>query len=445
MEEVTEGIDLMCSILRDKNIRHFKRLSVKWFETEPSEAALYIFINKFLERYSRLPAVESCYQRGLSTSEPVEATDYYLDLVNNRFTYNVARKFKDGLDDVKRQLTNQLLNVDLDDTNNVQLFIKDFCNNTLRLFDSGRSDSKIRELTTDILPNFRENQFKNRFITHDLGILTPYDNINNAMGGFMPEEWCIITGNMKMGKSWTWVNFILHAWLHGNNPTLITSMEMDSMDEYSTSGLATRFIAMVGGIAPALIRTGRLPDISLDRIDENFKKYGDMTAFENKGLPPLYFLEDLKHKSLDIFAEEALSLGVTVTGIDAIYKAEPSTTDRYFRGDLEKEKQVCNDRLAMCKSLKTINIDTHQFKKDALRVDDVMADNVGGHVGWTQDPNYVYGIIPEGENNDLRKWVNIAGREGDKFEPFITNFKFSPKVDFSVVEGVDDNDYDDIV
>lgn len=428
----TVGIELLCSILRDKNIRHFNRLNYDWF-IEDTEKELYSYIDKFLARYNNLPAIETVERSGRQICYPVESSDYYLDVINNRYTLLVAKRFTAGIDNVKQQLTQQIMSGGGENSREVQEYIKKFCTDTLRMFDSGRRDSKVREFITEILPDFRNKQLENRFRQHDLGVMTPYDEINDVMGGFMPEEWCLITGNMKMGKSWTWVNFILHAWLKGNNPTLITSMEMDSMDEYATSGMATRFIAMMSKIAPDLIRSGRLPNVTLDRIENSVKEYEKLKVFEGKGLPPLYFLEDLKNKNLGTFAEEALNLGVTVTGIDAIYKAQPRT-ERFFRGDLEIEKQVCNDRLAICKELKTINIDTHQFKKDALRVEDVMADNVGGHVGWTQDPNYVFGIIPEGEDGQFRKFKQIAGREGKYFDDFVTHFKFNPYVDFSSIK-----------
>lgn len=449
--EITPGIELLCSIIIRENVNLFNRLDPMWFDDYPHEKKLYDFIKFYYGRnpQGRLPTYTVCEyystKYNLVLIRPINDPLDYNKIVYDRYMLNAMNKAGKAYAELNKKMQNTIRDgLHVDSIEEIKKELTKFYRDQLTKLESGSSESLISTYEENY-HNFVKRQTDNRFRSHELGAMTPYEPINKATNGIKAGEWFLYTGNMKMGKSYIWLNTVADMWIKQGLSTLITSMEMDALDDYGSSGTFARLMSIISGINPSLVRTGLLPDASLKLIDKKIKHYKDMSVYETGKLPPLYFFDGEKSKELSAIRQQINILQPQVVAIDSVYKAIPPDA-KYMRDQWERERRVCEYRREMVRTTKTIGIDTHQFGKSAIRLDsdDVLADNVGGVVNWTQDPNYVIGLLPEGDKNDKRRFIHIAGRDGGRFDSFVTRFEFDP-LDFSVIEGynADDGGIDD--
>lgn len=450
--EITEGIDVLSAIIRDKNYSKFLRLDIKWFNSEKEELRLYNFINKFYTRYSKFPDFETCKRYNVVTSTPIEPYEFYLDSLYTRYLYIQSKKFIKSHEEISNKIRDLILGTC--DPKELELCITQFCSDNLLAFQNKKEEISVTTFSDELI-NFKYLQNRNKFSTSSYGILTPYDKINESTHGLKMSEWLLITGAAKRGKSFLWINFIYHAWLLSGNPTLISSLEMDSMDEFATTGIFPRLISMISGVNLSMIRSGKLPTNLLNIIDKTMKKYEDAYIFENKNIPPLYFLNGRKNKNLASFKTAIRDFNPVVVGIDSIYLAEPSDKG-YYRNDLEREKRLVDERMELVQSTRTIGIDTHQLGKTAIKEKELDIDNIAGVAAWVRNPDLVIALESYHSNNkddknnheDKRYITRLAGRNSESYFRFPIHFKFKPSFDMSEItydelSSIDDYKSDD--
>lgn len=431
--EVSEGIDYLLCILRDKNIRDFNSINTDMFNHFPEEKRFYNFISKFYTRRSTFPTSEACAKYNFKTYDVLEPISFYYEQLYERFVLYKTKAFIKGFDDINETLKSMILGDS--DPKELELYIKQFCTDQLLSFKNNKDDIVVNtfEEETD---RFIKQQNLNIFNKGNLGILTPYDKINESSKGLKTSEWCLITGNAKMGKSFLWVYFIYYAWLRSGNPTLIGSLEMDSLDEYATTGIYARLISIISGINLSMIRDGKLATPALDVVKKSIKRYNDYYVFENKTMPPLYFLNGRKNKSLSSFKKAIDYFNPLVVGIDSVYLADP-IENKFYKDRYEKEARVADDRMEMIQSTRTIGIDTHQLTKTAIKEKDLDIDNIAGVAGWVRNPDLVIALQPYEKDKEIdrskRYITKLAGRNLEKDFKFPINFKFKPSFDMTEV------------
>lgn len=440
--DITEGIDVLSAILRDKNYSSFSRLNIEWFKAEKEELRLYLFINKFYLRYSKFPDFETCKSYNLVVSTPIEPYDFYLESLYTRYSYIQSKKFIKSHEEISNKIRDLILGAC--EPKELELCITQFCSDNLLAFQNKKDELSITTFD-DEFKKFKFLQNKNKFKNNAFGILTPYEKINESTQGLKASEWLLITGSAKRGKSFLWLNFIYYAWLISGNPTLITSLEMDSMDIYGTTGIFPRLISIISGINLSLIRLGKLPTNLLNDMDKVLKKYEESFIFENKTLPPLYFLNGRKNKTISSFRTAIRDFNPIVVGIDSVYLAEPSDKS-YYRNEFEKEKQLANERMELISATKTIGIDTHQLGKNAVKEKDLDIDSIAGVAAWVRNPDLVIALESYKPNDpkdttiydDKRHITRLAGRNSESYFSFPINFKFKPNFDMREISSEDD-------
>ena len=461
MKDVTIGIDLLSSILKTKSNTAFDNTDEAWFIDDAVEHRLYRFITKFLNKWGRLPTHEVCEKYGVVVSYPVGdvenegddfLVDYYTELVNKRYTTNVAKSLisKDGLlDQFKKKIHTTLINSDTFDEFDIVGELNKLTSDLSSKFENKRHD-KIAFTFEEEYDKFRKNQFENRFRTDDLGILTPYDPINQASEGWKSGEWIIETGNVKEGKSWVWEYFIYYMNMFGEHPTCIASMEMPNQDARSTSGVFIRMMSLIGQLSPTLIRSGKLPDVSMDRIDKHVKKYRTETVYDNGKTAPMIFYDATKDRSLESFERYQADNKFELSCIDSVYLA--TAESKYSRNfsKWDKESALVDARMDMINKHDCIGFDTHQLIKTNTKESGIDSSTVAGSAAWTRNCDLAFAIRPEGNDRHLRKIECIASRHGADFEDFIINFRLEPDKDFrystpnfSQVIDYDSNGYDE--
>lgn len=454
MSEVTPGIDLLSSILNTKSNQEFDKLNEDWFKSESSEHRLYKFIKKVLTKYSRLPTPEMCEKYGVMVSYPVGnmdsdaeedfLVDYYTEIVNRRYTKTVASSLiqPDGLlDQFKHEIRNMLLTSDTFDDVDVVGKLHEMTTDLASKFGQNRHD-QIAFTFEEEYEKFRKNQYENRFRSDDLGIMTPYEPINKVSGGWKAGEWILETGNVKAGKSWVWEYFIYYMNQFGGHPTCIASMEMPNQDARSTSGVFIRMMSLIGQLSPTLIRSGKLPDVSMDRIDKYVKKYRTETVFDNGKTAPMIFYDATKRRGLKAFERYQADNKFELSCIDSIYLAEMDDNQRYYK-PLDQEKALVDARMDMIKKHGCIGFDSHQLVKTNTKETGVDSSTVAGAAAWTRNCDLAFAIRPEGDNKNLRRIEPIASRHGADFEAFVINFQLDPRPNFSVVQDYNAGGYDD--
>ena len=105
------------------------------------------------------------------------------------------------------------------------------------------------------------------------GLDTGYTDLNARTSGLQPSDLVIIAGRPSMGKTSFAMNLVEHAVLHQDQPVLVFSMEMPAHQ------LITRMLSSVGRIDQTRIRTGKLEQEDVNKLQSAVPRLKDRPLF----------------------------------------------------------------------------------------------------------------------------------------------------------------------
>ena len=270
-----------------------------------------------------------------------------------------------------------------------------------RLEVSGSRDTDLSSSYLDVITRLGERRSNPG---HLRGLPTGFDGLDYVTGGFQPEQFIVLTGVPKSGKSSVMLYMALNIWRHGRVP-LFVGFEMSNTEQED------RLSSMLSGISLTKILNGTT----------SVKEFLAVSAA----------LKDLKNGSSFFFSSDITS-GTTVSGIQS--KIQQYQPDVVFIDGVYLMDSELDQRTAPKGSPAALTDISRSIKRLAqsnripivVTTQSLVSRSRGGlnlaSIGYTsafgQDADLVLGVERQ-EGTNMSKFHVIESRSGPRKEMFI--------------------------
>lgn len=366
------------------------------------EITAYDFVRGHLRQYRELPASQTVQEElGIRLPAANEPLAYYIDLVNERYEYNLIR---DRFGPLREALATKNMALVADTVSGIS--------SVLRRRRRGASQTgeamNMNEAGHLVTARLRQIQGTGGVS----GITTGWPTFDYMTGGYQNGDMITWVGRMGLGKTYVMLRQAQNAHLAGAHVLFVTT-------EMSIEQMARRYAALVTGVNPTLLKNGTISTYMRERINA---VYRDMIGGERFKV----FSVGMNAKC-DSIARLADEFAPDIIFIDGVYLLRPSEMGRNANRT-EKVHAVYDELRGMNLDIGCPFVLSTQFNRQAGRsgkegsLETIsFTDAVGTH------SSQVIALKdgPTENVRDSRVFDFLKGREGEHGSVAI-NFKFAP-------------------
>ncbi len=383
------------------------KLTPRLFQSD--EMAIYDWTASHLNQYHALPSLLTLQSMFSETAqlETPEPANYYLQKLENRFSYNRLTG--------SMQAAYDILKNNHDDHEKARKVLRDA--------DRDIGLQKYRHRILDIgeeCPQMILNDYHNGAMVEHVSLFGwPY--MDHQSGGVMPGEVVSFVGRPNLGKTWMLVSTALQNWKAGVN-TLFVSMEMRPLD------IARRLASIYTGLSINQWKNVGLPTAT-------YKKFADTLCLMSDEKAKFYVVDgNLAPTVDDIYglADVHGSSNIVIDGGYLVRHANPRL-DRFTRAaeNIELMKRFTTDIEAATFTSWQLNREGSK-KISKTSGEDVGLEDIGHSDAIGQISSTVLGLFKEHGIDTERKIRVLKGRNGETGE-FTINWDFN-NMDFTQLD-----------
>jgi replicative DNA helicase len=242
----------------------------------------------------------------------------------------------------------------------------------------------------------------------ETGVLTPWPTINDLTLGFWPQDLVLFVARLGIGKTWTLILLMQHAWAVKKKRVLFGTTEM------SVLKIASRWLSRHLNLSYRDLRKGTLGVFAEKRLVES--------VAEVQGMEGLYSVGgnfDFRIESFEAAIDEcAPDLAI----LDGAYLLKMPGKDRF-----ERASEVFNElkRVAIRKNLPIVvsmqfNRDVKANKAKTVKTENIAMTDVAG---WNGDMIFALDQTDEQKRDKRMRISPLKFREGENGEPFEINWR----------------------
>lgn len=373
------------------------RITVDFFPDEKWRK-VYLWLQNHWKKYST-PATADEVQRAYPTYTWLEndpqPTQYYVDALRERREYSI---FVEAV----QQASNAMLDDDEPDKNEI---IRRVLHSALVQATTETGSSKDIDIVSgyaDILYRLGERRENPGMLR---GITTGFDGIDFVTGGLQPEQFIVITGVPKSGKSSFLLYMALKVFLAGKIPLFI-GFEMSNQEQQD------RLTSLISGVSLTSILNGTTSLHEWGRIRRAFKAL--------KGLQPFILSADsTSTTTVSAVQAKIADIQPDVVFVDGIYMME---SDRLNPRDFPKgSAQVLTDisrsfkQLAQAAQLPIV-VSTQSLVSRARG--GLTLASIGYTSAFGQDADVILGVERQADSN-ISKFHVMESRSGPRKDVYV--------------------------
>lgn len=404
------GKALISKIIDENDVLKATRQGIKpvWFE-DADQAKVYEWILSHFERYGVVPSEVELKQQfpNFRLSNVLEPFEYYIDQFR-------AQHKRSILVDTVIAANEALEDGDLKTAQN------ELSKGVLRI---GKEVNVLTDINIISRPAREESLEGYRYAKEHAGeltgISTGFDAFNFVTGGFHPQQFVVLGGIAKQGKTFMLMKSAIAAHDAGCC-VLFVSFEMSIKEQ------AARYHAMTAGIDASAILRGTATDDDLDKIDKVMRS--------RRNLQPFVISADTSATTtVSGLAAKIVEHQPDIVFIDGVYLmeneigADAGTTQAYTAISRSIKRLAQRTNLPV---ITTVQALPGKIGKDAK----VTINSFGWTSAWSQDADLLLAVerVPD---SDIFKMRIVAGRNASPME-FGVHFHWSE----SRIEEIDPDD-----
>lgn len=244
------GSQLLLSLCEGKKSKEFMRYQLLPEMFYGSEAAVFKFIFDHIQKYHKLPQVDTLRVKFPNLGKAGEPPKFYLDHVEKRFAH--------------KQINTTLL-----EANGLMKEMDTW--EALEMMEKTVRSLRRRAIVQDVVdfgPSkiVLEEIARIKTLNEDAGIMLGWPSWDKMSGGLQGGDIISIVGRMAQGKTWLLVYVALYIWATQKKNVLFVTMEMRLIE------IAQRVIALMSKVSEKHIRTAELTTFETSQILEAHKK-----------------------------------------------------------------------------------------------------------------------------------------------------------------------------
>ena len=248
------------------------------------------------------------------------------------------------------------------------------------------------------------------------GVETPWPTVNDSTMGFWPEDFVLYVARLGVGKTWTLVQVMLHAWFHQKKRVLFVTTEM------SREKILQRTYALHFKLPYEELRRGRLSEFAEKRFREGVMEMKDMDG--------LYIVGggfDFTMDSLEAAIEESEPDLCVVDGAYLIKTSGDGRMERAANSFDELKRCAKRNKIPIVASTQ-FNREAKTNSSDSVSVEKIALSDAAG---WNAD--LIFGLVQTDEMRAAGRMIQkpLKFREGVG-EDVICNWDFK-MMDFSEI------------
>jgi replicative DNA helicase len=262
------------------------------------------------------------------------------------------------------------------------------------------------------------------------GIPYPWQPLNMATGGMNPEEFIVVYGRVKNGKSWLATLLAAHAY-NNNKRVLVYSREM------SREVMLRRTSSIVCGVDYELLRQGNLGKVQEEAFFDILTGLVELEEDTRSGTRrrALMFVGDKGKKTastVDSLTAIAEKFEPDLVLVDGFYLMRDSRTN-VRSTDWKQITHISQDLKGMAQYLKIPLVGTTQANRAAKDTpgDDLSELSYADAIGQDADIG-IRCFLGRGPGSQTAMALTFPGVREGKLNPFLINF--NPGTDFSLMQ-----------
>lgn len=360
----------------------------------------YEYIIQFYNKYGKIPEVKT-FRKEFPQFNPersIEPTKFLFDGVKAGFAMRMLQEVNDSISSGIEE-----------DNPDIKKLLKTV-NSTLR--DINISASTTQMVSYEDTLDERKKGYQKRKNSDHLGILTPWDTINDLMLGFVDGQFCVILGRPWAGKTWVMMNCVVQAYIDGYNVLLVTK-------EMSCDEMARRADAIIFKLPYKGLRSG-----ALEATVEGTYMAANFNGEEGK----LTIAGDDVDGTGGLIAlrEQIVQVDPDIVFVDGAYLLED---DLDAKNTVEKLKNISRGFKKLARERNIPIVISVQQGRGGSRKTGGDLDSVQWSDAFSQDGDFAIEVFGE-VKTPIRTLKILKQREGDSGEVKI-NFHSRDKIDFS--------------
>lgn len=402
------GLSLIKSIVETQDRATYRDLKARFFIENEVEA--FNYMTEHVQQYGVFPSLETLQENSVSFRRvrSPEPPRYYLDRVLDRSAYNEVRPCVTELGTLMGSRT------DMDEARSVirQMYA------SIERHSSEADDTPISTLATDLREEYEQARAEEEMI----GITLGWPHLDEVTAGAQDGDIVAVVGRPGVGKTNSLIYMATRAWLE-NKSILIVSMEM------TTEQIGRRFVSMLAGVNPDLVRRGQLGD-------EGERRYFEwLDRLESGDTAPCVFVSgslDKKVSEIDMLIQQ---YSPDVAYVDGAYLLKASVRRS---GGVSRREQIADVFEELKQIMLRRNIPaivTTQFNRlQKMKAKVMSLDNIGETDVIGQIVSIAIGVSHgrvRGQEESTRFYSIMKDRESGT-STFTTNYRFDPP-DFNFV------------
>jgi len=410
---VSPGRALVSSILKgDINQLHHLGIKEEFLQEDEKDALNYL--TEHVYKFGVIPNLETL-QEHVDTFVPVvvsEPAEYYIDQLKNRYFYrtmNTAMKQARAEMQVLNPTDNMLAPMDL--LSEAMLALK-FIEHERDLFDFRDAYSVIKAAYVEASKGGHENS-----------ITLGWDTIDVMSGGLVPGDVVSYIGRPGLGKTWSILHSMHHAWWNEGKTALLLSMEM------IPKIIMQRMTAMHTHTGLTALKSAELTTKTKNKV------FNEMKAIKGHD-KPCWIVDGNLTATVDDLKILCAQLKPDVVFVDGAYMLSPSIG---YHSKWDKVTNTVEEiKRDIATNLGTVSVLSYQFNREAAKkakkaADDIGLEDIGLSDAIGQISTLVLALL---DNESIqtevkRKMTIMKGRNGERGE-FFMNWCFKT-MDFSEI------------
>lgn len=394
---MSDGLRLLSSVIATGSAGTLMRIDPEMM-VEGREREAYDFVRGHHRTYRELPQATTLREEtGIVLPGAPESLQFYVDQVNDRYTYNSVR---DHFSDLRTQMQDR-------DVQAMSSTIDQMQRATRR---AARNRGHVANIGEALVMTQQRLQ-ATVGMGGMTGITAGLPRFDAITGGFQASDLISIIGRPSLGKTYELLHMAVKAFRAGHSVLFVTT-------EMGLEQIARRYVALELGIDPTALKMNTLDTYLMRRISALVTEMMDIEGFK-------IFSVGMRAK---VGAVEALmqEFGPSIVYIDGAYLLHPSVATKYNR--IERVGEVFDELKGLTIDSGTPIVNTMQFNRVAGKDGkEGSLENIGfsDAVGMHSSLVLALKFGPTANPRHSRTLEFLKGREGE-VGGVSKHFKFAP-------------------
>lgn len=400
------GLQFIQALLVSRNPSPLRDVKEEFFVK--NELAAFKFVRNHLARHATLPDPDTVVEHGHRLARSTEPPSYYAAKLKDRYVYMLIAERNPAL--VRAMKSKNI--------GDALAIIRELASLGGHILEPD-SFSTLQLEAGELLSDYNRVKASGE---SDMGVPFGWPTMDRISMGMQGGDLIVVAGRPNLGKSWVLIFMAVSAWLSGRSVGIL-SMEMTKKQ------IIRRFIALVLGVNPNMIRHGQLSVWAEELLR------GTIRGLRRRA-PVWVNSSDMKNKSTLLVEKLLADHSPDVVLIDSAYRLVPQE----HRGNMsgwERQSQMVGELKQLAIQFDRPIVAVNQYNRSVKANSKSKAElgSAANSDSWEQDSSIFLGIrngpAPFEESSRI---IDITKDREGPLGSFRINFGFEP-MDFSELAG----------